>query len=236
MKRFYKQVEWRPSEGGFRLELDGRPVRTPARALLLLPTEALAEAVCDEWRAQAERVDPATMPLTGLANAAIDRIATDRAGYEQAVAAYGESDTLCYQADPDDALFHRQQEEWEPLLAWAERRYDISLTRISGIIHRPQPQPALARLGLAVSALDDFSLTGAVALTGLTGSLVATLAALEGAYSSDQLWQAVNLEENWQANLWGADSEATEKQMKRRGEFDLALKFCNLGLASPREQ
>ena len=141
MKRFWKDVSIADGE----VALDGRPVRTPGRVALRLPTAALAEAVAEEWRAVGERVDPRTMPLTGLANAAIDRIAPDPARFAEGLARYGESDLLCYRADDPPELVARQAALWNPPLAWARGRYDVGFEVTTGIVHRAQPSATIAR-------------------------------------------------------------------------------------------
>jgi len=229
VKRFYAEAGLGPAgAGGTPILLDGRPVHTPMRAPLLLPHAALAAAVRDEWQHQGERIDPAGMPLTGLANAAIDQIAPARERFVDQIAAYADSDTLCYRADPGDPLAAHQAEHWDPLLAWAERRYDIALRRIAGILHQPQDPQALAQLRRGVARHDAFMLAGMLSLTGLTGSLVLTLALVEQAFGPDPVWRAAMLEELWQEDRWGADAEATARRAARRREFDAAVNFCKL--------
>ncbi|RYY36816.1 MAG: ATPase, partial [Sphingomonadales bacterium] len=121
MKRFWKDVTL--AERG--IALDGKPVRTPRRAALTLPSDALAEAVADEWRGVGDTVDPRAMPLTGLANAAIDIVAADPPAFAAGLAAYGESDLLCYRAELPAPLVERQAAAWDPLLDWARGRYDV---------------------------------------------------------------------------------------------------------------
>ncbi len=225
MKRFYTDVTVVEGEG-MSIQLDGRPVRTPARALLALPTAALAEAVAAEWRAQGEVVDPASMPITGLANAAIDHVATDRDNFAAGVARYAQSDLLCYRADGPATLVARQAAAWDPLLDWARTRYDVTFAVTHGIIPVPQPDDMLARLGTAVAALDPFTLCGLSTLVTLSGSLVCGLAAVEGGHDIDALWQAAEIDETWQAEQWGADAEAAERAAHRRAAFSTAGAFC----------
>ena len=150
MKRFYKDVTVEPVEAGFAIRLDGRPVRTPARAELALPNAVLAEAVAQEWRDQGETLDPATMAFTGLANAAIDHIAGNRAKFAADIAEYGGTDMLCYRAEGPEAFVARQAAAWDPLLDWARARYDIAFVTTQGIIHVAQPDATLERLAAAV--------------------------------------------------------------------------------------
>ena len=160
MKRFYTDVTVLPEASGVGIALDGRPVRTPARAPLLLPTPALAEAVAAEWRAQGDMIDPAAMPFTGLANAAIDHVAPDPSAFADGIARYAQSDLLCYRADAPETLALRQAAAWDPLLDWARQRYDVTFTLTRGIIPVDQPADSIARLSAAVLALDPFALTG----------------------------------------------------------------------------
>src|SRR5690606_34599542 len=156
-----------PSEGAWRVALDGRPIRTQGGSPQLVPTAALAEAMADEWRAQGETVDPKALPLRDLADYAIDHVRADRAGTVASLLKYAETDTLCYRADPDEPLYRRQQELWEPLVTAFEARHGVRLERISGIVHRPQPAATLARLGEVLAGLDAFTLAALATLTPL---------------------------------------------------------------------
>lgn len=226
MKRFYADVAVVAGEGGWGIELDGRPVRTPARAPLTLPTAALAEAVAGEWRAQGDRIDPRAMPMTGLSNAAIDRIAPEREGFAAGIARYGTSDLLCYRADGPEALAARQAAAWDPLLDWARGRYDVALTVTCGVLPVEQPVQALDRLAAAVAALDPFVLAGLSTLVTLSGSLICGLAVVEGGMDPDSVWRAAELDESWQAERWGEDAEAMAARAARAREFSTSCAFC----------
>ncbi len=226
MKRFYKTVTTAAAENGHALLLDGRAVKTPMRLPLVLPTRAMADAVAEEWAGQGDEIVIASMPLTGFANAAIDQVTPQRARFIDDIAAYGETDTLCYRADPGDPLAERQDQEWEPILQWAENRYDIRLIRVAGIIHQPQSTHSLSRLKNVVSAMDPFTLAAFSTLTGIGGSLVSALALWEEALDSGAVWRAICLEELWQEELWGADAEALAAREHRRAAFDAAWRFC----------
>lgn len=225
MKRFWKEVS---IDADRVVRLDDRPVRTPGRAPLSLPTDALAAAVADEWRAMGETIDPRAMPLTGLANAAIDRVAADPAGFASALAAYGESDLLCYRADTPDALVARQAAAWDPLLSWARDRYDVHFETVAGVMHRPQPAATIARLGEAVAARDAFTLAALSPLVTITGSLVGALALAEGAMDADTLWAAATVDDEWQREQWGDDPLAADALAARRRDFDAAARFLSL--------
>ena len=224
MKRFYKAAAVREGE----VLLDERPVRTPARRPLALPTEALAEAVAAEWNAQGEDVRPRTMPLTGLANAAIDRVAPDKESFARSLAQYGESDLLCYRADAPPSLVRRQSELWDPILAWARRRFDINFVVTAGVVHRPQPADTVIQLAQAVSAHDAFQLAAMSPLVTVSGSLVIALALMGEAIDLETAWSAATLDEAWQAEQWGEDEEATARLEARRAEFEAAERFLRL--------
>ncbi len=225
MKRFYREA--RVGEGG-RILLDARPVKTPDRHDLALPSVALAEAVADEWNAQAERIEPRAMPLTGLANAAIDRIGPDPEAFARGLAAYGESDLLCYRAEAPAPLVSRQADRWDPILAWAQQRYDVVFELAAGIVHMPQPAETIGRLNSAVAARDPFALAGLSPLVTISGSLLIALALAEGALSLDAAWAAATLDEQWQAEQWGEDAEAAAALANRRRDFEAAARFLAL--------
>lgn len=228
MKRFWKDVATVAVEGGHDIHLDGRSVRTPGRAPLTLPTPALAQAVAEEWRAVGEALDPRAMPLTGLANAAIDRVASDPALFAANLARYAESDLLCYRAEHPLELQLRQQASWDPLLDWARERYGAPLTHTQGIVHRPQPPESLAALREAVAARSPFELAALSPLVTVTGSLIAALALLERADLADNIWSAANLDEDWQVEHWGEDELARQARAARHAEFDAAARFLSL--------
>ena len=224
MKRFYSEAR----AAGPVIELDGRPVRTPARNALALPTPALAEAIADEWACQGETIDPRSMPLTGLANAAIDRVAPDPAAFAAGLAAYGESDLTCYRADGPPRLVARQAEAWDPILAWARSRYDVDFVVTSGIVHRPQPHATVARLAAATASRPPFALAGLSPLVTISGSVLVGLAVAEGALGVEAAWAAAALDETWQAETWGEDAEAAATLAARRHEFLAAARFLVL--------
>lgn len=215
-------------EGGWAIELDGRPVKTPARAPLVLPTSVLAEAVANEWQSVAGEIDPRTMPLTGLANAAIDRVTPERGAFAQGLARYAEADLGCYRADGPQGLVARQAGHWDTLLGWARRRYDVDFVITSGLMHVAQPPATVERLSHAVAALDAFHLAGLSPLVTVGASLVAALAVLEKAISPEHAWDAVTVDERWQLEQWGADPEAEAALENRRGDFMAAARFLAL--------
>ncbi len=231
MKRFYNEVGVVAGENGHGIMLDGRPVHTPARAPLALPNAALAEAIAEEWRAQGEEIDPGSMPMTGMANAAIDHVMPDPAAFAAPIAAYGESDLLCYRADAPDALVARQAAAWQPLLDWAEAQYAVRFAVTDGITHVAQAEETLERLRAAVAELDAYTLAALSTLVTISGSLVIGLAAVECAFPVAQLWQAAELDELWQAEQWGDDDEALARRAKRHHDFAVAARFEELAKA-----
>ena len=228
MKRFWKDVTVGEEDGGCGVRLDSRPLRTPARAPLVVPTEALAQAIADEWRSIDGEVDPRAMPLTGLANAAIDRIAPEPHAFVAGIATYAEADLACYRSDWPPELVSRQAQSWDELLAWGRRRYDVDFSTTSGLLHVPQPQATIDRLSQAVAELDAFHLAGLSPLVTAGGSLLAALAVLEKALTPEEAWDAVSIDDRWQLEQWGADSEARAALENRRKDFLAAARFLDL--------
>ena len=228
MKRFWKTAEAVQGNGGWGVELDGRPIKTPARVTLEVPTEALADAIAEEWAAVEDNIDPRAMPLTGLANAAIDRIAPAKEAFAAGIAKYAEADLACYRAEGPTALVERQTCGWDPLLAWARRRYDVDFVTTEGIIHVPQPAATVERLAHEVATLDPFRLAGLSSLVTLGGSLLAGFSVLEGAKPAEDAWAAVSIDDSWQLEQWGADAEAEAALDARRRDFIAAAEFLRL--------
>lgn len=228
MRRFWTEVGIETGERGTGLRLDTRPVRTPAKAELLLPTRALAEAVAEEWRAQGETVNPATMPLTRAANVAIDRVRPERAAVARLLSDYGETDLLCYRAPHPPALAAKQRAVWDPLLDWAAADFGARLIPVEGVMHMPQDSAALARLGAAVEAHDVWELTALHDLVTLSGSLVIGLALSHARMTEAEGWRASRLDEDWNAAQWGEDAEAAARAANRRREFAEAMRLLRL--------
>ena len=228
MRRFWKEVTLEPTTMGQAVRLDGRPVKTPTGNALALPTQKMANAVVAEWDAVEKTLNPALMPVTGFANAAIDRIAPDHAGFAAAIAAYGETDLFCYRAATGDALADRQAEIWDRWLQWAQGRYDISFVIVEGIMHQPQPAATLETLRGVVAARGAFELAAMAKLAHLSGSLIATLAVVERAATPEDIWNAACLDELWQEELWGADHWAQKNRDDRAREFMAAARFLDL--------
>lgn len=224
MKRFWKEVAV-TAEGG--IALDGRPVRTPGRLPLVVPFAALAEGVADEWRTVGETVDPRTMPLTGLANAAIERIAPEPHAFAGGLAVYGGSDLLCYRAEPGP-LADRQAAAWDKVLGWARERYGVDFVVTDGVMPVEQPPRTLARLREATVALSPWELAPLSPIVGLTGSLLLGLAVVERAIDADGAWAAAQVDEDWQIEQWGEDVVAADTRAARAGEYRAAIRFLDL--------
>jgi len=228
VKRFYKEASVVPEEDGFAVRLDGRPVMTPLRRPLRVPAQALADAIADEWNAQGEKIEPRSMPLTGLANAAIDRVAADPAAFAANLSRYAESDLLCYRAEGPRPLVERQERLWDPLLDWARRRFGAEFEVACGVMHRPQPESGVARVAEAVAARDPFRLAALSPLVTVSGSVLVALALAEGEIGLEDAWSAATLDEAWQAEQWGHDPLAAAAHDARRRDFDSAYRFLTL--------
>ena len=207
-KRFWKEATVRPEAEGFGIALDGRPVKTPAKRTLVVPTQGFAEAIAAEWAAQEDQIDPLSMPFTRSANAALDKVATQHAEVAEMLAAYGDSDLLCYRAEHPQGLVTRQAAQWDPFLDWAEGVFDARLDARAGVMHVPQDAEALARLTAPVHAMTAFQLAGFHDLVSLSGSLILAFAATHDQASPKAIWDISRLDEIWQAEEWGIDDEA----------------------------
>ena len=228
MKRFWKVAQAVPVGERWGVQLDERPLLTPGRTVLAVPSEALVLASAREWATAEGTIKPRAMPLTGLANAAIDRIEPDRAAFAASLGEYAQGDLACYRAEGPETLVAWQREHWDSLLAWARRRYDVDFVTTTGIVHVDQPKATVDRLAHAIAELDPFHLAGLSPLVTIGGSLIAALALLEGALSPEQAWHAVSIDERWQIEKWGADAEAEAAMANRRWDFLAAARFLEL--------
>ncbi|MGR3756963.1 MAG: ATP12 family chaperone protein [Tranquillimonas sp.] len=228
-RRFWKSVDVvEQPEGGFAIHLDTKPVRTPAKAPLLLPTRPLAQAVAAEWDAQVETVAPLTMPMTRSANSALDKVAPQRDEVLRLIAAYGETDLLCYRAERPAELAQRQAAAWDPLLDWVAERHGARLLPVQGVMPQPQPQAALEALARPLADLSPFRVAALHDLVALSGSLVIGLAAAEAVWPADELWDVSRLDEKWQAEQWGEDEEAARAAAVKREAFLHSDRFFHL--------
>ena len=226
-KRFYKDV----TVGGaapFQILLDGRPVKTPAKRALAVPTAALGEAIAAEWAAQGEQIDPASMPLTRFANTAIDAGADALDAVAADIVAYAGSDLVCYRAEAPEELRNLQAARWDPVVAWAREALRAHMTVVVGVMPVEQPAAALAAVAAALTPHEPFWLAGVHALTTLTGSALIALAHVRGYFPADEAWTAAHVDEDYQISLWGEDEEASTRRRSRRLEFDAASRLVTL--------
>lgn len=228
-KRFWKETRVAEADGGFTIMLDGRPLRTPAKADFVLPTRALAEAAAAEWDAQEGEVRPDTMPVTRLANAAIDKVSTQRAEVADLLAAYAETDLVCYRAEGPEGLVARQAKAWDPLLDWAETALGARLVPVIGVIPAPQNPAAIERLSALTHGFDPFELAAFHDLVALTGSLILGFAAVHRYETAERIWDLSRIDETWQEEEWGTDEESAEHTaLKRKAFLDAAHNFSLL--------
>ncbi len=228
MKRFYKVASVTGEAAPFGVALDGRAVRTPARLPLEVPSRALAEALVAEWEAQGTEILPRSMPLTGLCNAAIDHVAPARESFADGLAVFADSELLAYRADAPAPLVARQAAEWDPLLAWARRRYDVDFRLATGILHVPQPEATLLRIREAYRSFDNFALAALAKIVTISGSAIIGLAVAEGELDGHGAWQAGHLDELWQAEQWGKDPLAEAGHNERQGDLAAATQLLRL--------
>jgi chaperone required for assembly of F1-ATPase len=230
MKRFYKETAVDLGDGGHRILLDGRPMRTPAKAVLVVPTRALAEAIAAEWGAVPDKADinVSHLPLTRLAATGLDRVTSQRARVIEDTAKYGGSDMLCYRAGAPETLVKRQQETWQPLLDWAAERYGARLVVVEGLAFVDQPADAVARLHDAVAMHSDLGLSALYNLTHISGSLVVALAVAEGHLSAAEAFDAAQLDDLYQIERWGEDPIATKRHEGIRHDIEASARFLAL--------
>ncbi|MEL6449979.1 MAG: ATP12 family protein [Pseudomonadota bacterium] len=224
-KRFWTKAAAEETANGWAIQLDGRAVKTPAKAGLLVPTHALAQAIAAEWDAQEDVVDPRSMPFTRSANAAIDKVAVQHAEVANMLADYGDADLLCYRADAPEGLVARQAETWDPYLDWAADALGARLLPRVGLMHESQDPAALARLSDRVHALSNFELTAFHDLVSLSGSLVLGFAAAQDMNPTPTIWAASRVDETWQEEQWGEDEEAQEVAEIKKASFFHAKTF-----------
>jgi chaperone required for assembly of F1-ATPase len=229
-RRFYTAVSVEPQEDGYAVLLDGRPVKTPARRALAAPTQALAQALADEWEAQREMVDPAAMPLTRLANSIIDGVADRPDVVKAEVAKFLGSDLVCYRAGSPDGLVERQTQHWNPLIAFARDTLGARFVLGEGVMFVTQPDDAIAAATRAIPD-EPWKLGAVSAITTLTGSALIALAMARGELSTEDAWAAAHVDEDWNMHQWGGDEQALERRTAREEEMQAAAKV--LALLSP---
>lgn len=219
LKRFWDKAEVQALENGFGVALDGRPVKTPLKRPLLLPSHALAAEVAAEWQAVDGKVDFNTMPYTRFAHAALDQAIDEQAEIAAKVALYGESDLLCYRAEAPQELIIRQQKAWDPLLEWSAETLGAPLVVTTGIIHVAQPEASLKTLKSHVQDVDGLRLTALYEWVTISGSLVLGLAVAKGRLSAKTAWELSRVDESWQEDQWGEDDEAVKLAESKKATF-----------------
>jgi chaperone required for assembly of F1-ATPase len=221
-RRFYGEAGVEEAESGFRVVLDGRPVRTPARGFLIAPSRRLAEAIAAEWDSQGETIDPSTMPVTRFANSIIDGVVAAPAPVAADIAKYLGSDLLFYRAEGPQRLVERQARLWDPVLAWARDSLGARFVLARGVVHVAQPEGAIAAARAAIPD-DPWRLGALHAITTLTGSALLALALLHGNLTTDEAWEAAHVDEDWNMEQWGRDEVALARRTARRAEMDAAV-------------
>ena len=233
-KRFWKAADVAEEGGGFTVRLDGRPVKTPAKSPLVVPTPQMAQAIAAEWDAQEDVIDPGSMPVTRAANAALDKVRPQHAEVAQMIADYGDADLLCYRADSPAELVQRQAEAWDPLLDWAARDLGARLRPVTGVMHAPQDATALRTLSERVHKMEAFTLTAFHDLVSLSGSLVIGFSALHDLHDTATLWRLSRIDETWQEDQWGTDEEAAALAARKESDFFAAKRFHDLARGRPQ--
>lgn len=224
-KRFWKTATAEPCDGGFCVRLDGRAVKTPAKAPFVLPTLAMAKAAAAEWDAQIKDIRPETMPVTRAANSAIDKLSVQFDEVVALLADYGASDLLCYRATGPEALVARQAAAWDPLLDWAWQALGVRLIATAGVMHVDQPPESLQRVQALTAAFGRFELAAFHDLVAITGSWVLGYAVTCGRLSAEKAFQTSRIDETWQAELWGVDEEAAAREVVRHQAMVEAARF-----------
>lgn len=227
-KKFWKETSVEAQEGGFAVLLDGRGLKTPAKTPVVVPTQAIAEAIAKEWDAQVEEIDPTQMPVTRWANAALDKVALQHAEVADMLADYGGTDLLCYRADGPKELIARQADAWDPVLDWADKEFSARLLPVEGVMFQAQEETALTNLKTRVHAFSNFELAAFHDLVSLSGSLVLGFAAVHEYAPIEELWSLSRIDEQWQEEQWGEDEEASELAETKRLAFIQAAHNFNL--------
>ncbi len=228
MKRLYQKAEAAERAGGYAITVDGKPIKTPGKRDLLVPSGALAAGIAEEWNAQETEVRVATMPLTRLATTTVDRVATQRDAIIRQTANYAGTDLVCYRATHPPALAARQQAVWQPLIDWAVLRYDAPLVVTTGVIPKTQSATSLRAFAAAVAENDDFALTALHVATAACGSLIIALALFEGHLDAEGAFAAAQLDESFQIEVWGEDAEAAEQRRSLAADIQAAARFISL--------
>ncbi len=227
-KRFYKDAIVMPAEGGFAVGLDGRVPKTPAMKAVVVPSEAVAEAMATEWSAQGEFIDPQTMPLVRLVNSAVEAGEESIPALRDEIVKYAGNDLLLYRADSPEGLVRRQEQAWDAALVAIARHFDVAFQPTVGILHQPQPASTLTKLAHALEDEPLLPLTAMNAITSITGSGLLAIAVRHGLLDAEQAWRAAHVDEDYNVELWGEVEEITIRRAKRRAEYDSAIRLLDL--------
>lgn len=228
MKRFYKEVSVTHGDGGFAVNLDGRAMKTPSHVPLVAPTEALANAISDEWRGQGDEIDTKNMPMTRMAFAAVDTAPKERASMIEQLLGFGRTDLVSYRAEHPQELIVRQKTAWDPLLDWLSATHNARLAVTAGINAVAQPEPSLVALSGVIGAMNDYQLVALHTATTITGSLTIALALVAGRLTAAQAFDAAHVDEHFQAEKWGRDAEADDRRAGLKSELESAERFLKL--------
>ena len=224
-KRFWTKAEVAERDGGYAVVLDGRPVKTPLKAELVVPTAPLAAAIAEEWDAQEDLLDPETMPVTRAANSALDKVVPQRPAVVAGLLEYCETDLVCYRADAPEELVARQAEAWDPWIDWVRLRFGVRMVTVAGVIPKSQPEALRPRFERHLAGWSAFQVTGFHDLVTLSGSFVLGLATAEGDLDPGAAWELSQIDETWQSELWGRDDEAEDLRQAKRDAFLAATRF-----------
>lgn len=228
MKRFYKKAETVEVDDGFSVTLDGRPIKTPAKAPFVLPNAAIAAEIAVEWEAQTDKVDPETMPSMKYAATAIDRVMTQREKVIDEIVGFGGTDLVCYRATYPEHLVTKQTDAWDPLLVWLKETFSVSLNVTPGVGYIAQDDAGLAKLRSEIETQSDLQLAAIHDIVSLTGSLVVTLAVMRRKLNAEQAFGVSELDETHIIDEWGEDTESTKRRKNNKVSLNDAIKFLKL--------
>ena len=229
--KFFKEARAEQIADGVRIILDGRPLKTPKKAALIVPTEALGLVIAAEWNGLGEKIDPERLPLTKIANTVIDGLVGREQDLHEDLVRFISNDLLFYRAGSPVELDQRQRDAWDPVLAWAEERFGATFRLTEGVMPIEQNLVSVAKVASALSGADAMKLAPVHVMTTMTGSALLVIACLEGRLTVDEVWAATHVDETWQEEQWGEDREALARRAMRRAEFNAAVRFLELGQA-----
>lgn len=227
-KRFYKEASVGERDGSFAILLDGKNIKTPGKVNVVVPSEELANLVAKEWAAQEKEIDPATMPLTRLVNTIVERGNEALDDVKAEIVKFAGNDLLVYRADSPQELVDLQTKHWGGALEAFSKRYDVSFNAITGVMHQDQPAEVQARIGEIIAHYSDFEACSTMSITSITGSAVLAIGLKEGLFTPAQVLETAYVDEDYQAQHWGEDAEATRMRAFKRQDFDAAVTVLGL--------